>query len=312
MNTGTAEAIEPRLHVDKFADGAITCLKLAGTIDEAFDGKRLAATVKGGTLVLDVGEVKKISSFGIREWVDFVGSAGERVDALIFVECSPKIVDQLNMVMNFAGKGRVFSFYAPYRCDYCDVDKRVLLQVDRDHDGIRAAKPPERPCETCGNPCYFDEDATTFFSYLSQQPPFELEPQVAAFLATRLNYAVEGSARRFRAEKQIEGRATYVRLAGDLDTTFPTVKVAEGLEGVVVVDLSGVGKIDPAGAAAWRGFIASVSTTCEQVWLVGCPPVFLERLARAEDLARAQVVSFSPYSSFTTIAPVGNGAIRPV
>src|SRR5262249_62010788 len=113
-----AEAIEPKLHVDKVSDGRVTCLKLVGTIDEAFDGKRLAATVKDGTLILDVGEVKKISSFGIREWVDFVGGVGDRVESLLFVECSPKIVDQLNMVMNFAGKGRVFSFYAPYRCDY--------------------------------------------------------------------------------------------------------------------------------------------------------------------------------------------------
>src|SRR5258708_28867935 len=105
-------------------------------------------------------------------------------------------------------------------------------------------KPPERRSASCANPAYFDEAPGTFFSYLAQQPPFELEPEVAAFLATRLNYAVEGPARRFRAEKQIAGRATYVRLSGDLDATFPTVKVAEGLEGVVVVDLSGVGKID--------------------------------------------------------------------
>src|SRR6185503_20453117 len=98
---------EPKLKIDKLSDGAITCLRLTGTIDEAFDGKKLAQTVKGGTLVLDLGGVRKISSFGIREWVDFVGGAGERVESLILVECAPKVVDQLNMVMNFAGKGLV-------------------------------------------------------------------------------------------------------------------------------------------------------------------------------------------------------------
>src|SRR5262245_24369492 len=144
-----APGSEPKLRIDKVSDGAVTCLRLAGTIDEAFEGKKLAQTVRGGTLVLDLGEVRKISSFGIREWVDFVGAAGERVDALLLVECVPKIVDQLNMVMNFAGKGLVFSFYAPYRCDYCDIERRVLLQVDRDHEAIRAFKPPERPCEAC-------------------------------------------------------------------------------------------------------------------------------------------------------------------
>jgi len=288
---------EPKLRIDKLADGAITCLKLSGTVDEAFEGKRLAATVRGGTLILDLGDVKKISSFGIREWVDFVGAAGEHVESILFVECAPKVVDQLNMVMNFAGAGRVFSFYAPYRCDYCDIERRVLLQVDRDRDAIRTLKPPERPCESCGNPAYFDEDPATFFSYLAGQPAFELEPEIAAFLATKLSYTVADGARRLRAEKHIEGRMTHLRLAGDLDATFPTTKVAEGLEGVVVVDLAGVGKIDPAGAAAWRGFLQVVPSTCEAIWLVACPPIFLERLARADDLGRARVVSFTmPYA----------------
>ena len=46
---------------------------------------------------------------------------------MILIECAPKVVDQLNMVANFAGGGRVFSFYAPFRCDYCDSEHRVLL-----------------------------------------------------------------------------------------------------------------------------------------------------------------------------------------
>ncbi|HEY7956591.1 MAG TPA: hypothetical protein VII38_14905, partial [Polyangia bacterium] len=44
----------PKLRIDKITDGAITCLKLAGTIDEQFDGKKIAAGIKGGTLVLDL------------------------------------------------------------------------------------------------------------------------------------------------------------------------------------------------------------------------------------------------------------------
>ena len=43
----------------------------------AFEGKKIARSVAGDTLVLDLGGVKKISSFGIREWVDFIATAGE-------------------------------------------------------------------------------------------------------------------------------------------------------------------------------------------------------------------------------------------
>lgn len=291
----------PKLAIDKFSDGGIACLRFSGTVDEAFEGRKLAATVKAKTLVLDLGGVKKISSFGIREWVDFVKTVGDAVDDIVLVECAPKVVDQLNMVGNFAGKGRVFSFYGPYRCDYCDADARVLFQVDRDWESIKAMKPAQRPCATCGEPQYFDEDATTYFSYVVGQQPFELDAEVAAFLSAKLNYAVSEASRKLRVDKVIEGRSTYLRLAGDLDAGFPREKLAEGLEGLVIVDVAGLGRIEPAGAAEWRGFLQMVTPGCDALLLLGAPPTFLEKLTRPEDLGpKGQVVSFSiPYTCAT-------------
>src|ERR1700742_5103727 len=94
-----------KLTVEKFADGGIACLRFSGTIDESFDGKKLGSTARCDTLVLDLGGVKKISSFGIREWVDFVGTAQGQARQMVLVEASPKVVDQLNMVANFTGSG---------------------------------------------------------------------------------------------------------------------------------------------------------------------------------------------------------------
>src|SRR5688572_30524167 len=216
---GGAGVPPAKIAIEKFADGGIVCLRLSGTIDESFEGKKLAATVKGKTLVLDLADIKKISSFGIREWVDFIKTVSGSVDEIVLIECAPKVVDQLNMVGNFAGKGRVFSFYAPFRCDYCDTDARVLYQVDRDWDVIKSMKPGERPCDKCGEPQYFDEDPTTYFSYIVGQQPFELEGDVAAFLSSKLNYAVSDASRKLKIDKIIEGRSTYLKLAGDLDAS---------------------------------------------------------------------------------------------
>ena len=58
----TATAVSPpppKLQIDRFADGDLVCLKLAGTIDEAFEGKRLADSVKSGTLILDLGDIRE-------------------------------------------------------------------------------------------------------------------------------------------------------------------------------------------------------------------------------------------------------------
>ncbi len=288
-----------KLKIDKFSDGGIVCLKFAGTVDEDFEGKKLAATVKAQTLILDLADIRKISSFGIREWVDFVNAADKNCEQVILLECAPKVVDQLNMVANFAGeKGRVFSFYAPYRCDYCDSDSSLLMQVDRDWEVIKNMKPPERPCGACGEPEYFDEDPTTYFSFIAGQDKFELDHEVAAFLSSKLNYTVSESARRLRVDKIIEGRSTYLKLSGDLDGSFPREKLAEGLEGTIIIDLAGIGKIDPAGAAEWRGFMQMVTPTAESIFLLAVPPGFLEKLTKPEDLGpKAQVITFAmPYA----------------
>ncbi|MBA3392484.1 MAG: hypothetical protein H0T89_07570 [Deltaproteobacteria bacterium] len=288
----------PKLTIEKFADAGIACLKFVGTIDEAFEGKKLGTSTAGDVLVVDLGGVKKISSFGIREWVDFIGTASKQVRSVILIECAPKVVDQLNMVANFAGTGQVFSFYAPFRCDYCDSEHRVLLQLDRDHAAIKSMKLADRPCPTCKDSMYFDEDGATFFSYVLGQDRFELEPAVATFLAAKLDYAVADLNRKLRVDKVIEGRTTYLRFAGDLDRTFPRDKLAEGLEGVVVADLVGLGRIEPAGAAEWRAFVQQTTPLVELLCLANVPPTFLEKLATRPDLgAKGQVLSLTlPYT----------------
>ncbi|HTR50609.1 MAG TPA: zinc ribbon domain-containing protein, partial [Kofleriaceae bacterium] len=293
-----AEPGPPKLAIEKFADAGVTLLKFTGTIDEAFDGKKVARSVDGGTLVLDLGNVKKISSFGIREWVDFVGAAKKQASELVLIECAPKVVDQLNMVANFTAGGRVFSFYAPFRCDYCDSEHRVLLDVGKDFEAMRAMKLADRPCPSCKESMYFDEDGSTYFSYVLGQGAFELDPAVVQFLAAKLDYRVGTIDAKLRVDKLIEGRATYLRLAGNLDNTFPRDKLAEGLEGTVIVDVAGVARVEPAGAAEWRSFVGQIAPLVEQLYLIGVAPSFLEKLASRDDLgAKAQIADITlPYA----------------
>lgn len=283
-------AAAPKLTIEKFADGAISCLKFNGNIDESFEGKKIARSIQADTLVLDLGGVKKISSFGIREWVDFATTAVKQVKQMVLIECAPKVVDQLNMVANFNGGGRVFSFYAPFRCDYCDSEQRVLLEVNKDFDAIKAMKLGDRPCPSCKESMYFDEDGSTYFSYLLTQGPFELDLDTITFLAAKLDYRVGTIDQKIRIDKLIEGRLTYLRLAGDLNNTFPREKLAEGLEGTVILDVSNVARVEPAGAAEWRGFVQMVTPVIESLYLVGVQPAFLEKLCDAEGLGPKGVV----------------------
>ncbi len=286
----TATAHSTKLKIAKIVEGDIQCLRFIGTIDEDFNGAEVAEGVKG-TLIVDLGEVQRISSFGIREWVDFIKAVEDKTHAIYFIECSPKIIDQFNMVGNFGGKGRILSFYAPYRCDYCDDDRRRLVQVDESHELIKNMSLPDVPCDSCGNPEYFDEDPESFFTYLVTQEQVEPDAAVSNFLAAKLDYRVSDAARRLRVEKVVE-EATFMRLSGDVDINFPREKLAEGLEGDVVVDMSAVGRVDDEGALEWTAFTQIASEQCK-LYLRDCQPGFVEKAFTPQALAgKVEVLSF--------------------
>jgi anti-anti-sigma regulatory factor len=291
-NVSATEAAGAKLKITKVVEGDIMCLRLVGTIDEDFNGEEVAEQTKG-TLILDLGEVRRISSFGIREWVDFIRAAEKKAHSIYFIECSPKILDQFNMVANFGGSGKILSFYAPYRCDYCDDDRRRLVQVDESYELIKNLNLPDVPCESCGNPEYFDEDPEAFFTHLQTQEKVEADAAVANFLADKLDYRVSDAARRLRVDKIVEKEGTFIRLAGDLDINFPREKLAEGLEGDVVVDLSAVGRVDDDGAREWMNFVRSVPAETAKLYLRDCQPGFVENAFTQEGLAgKVEVVSF--------------------
>src|SRR5436190_1951319 len=90
-----------KVQIEKFSDGPISCLRFRGTIDESFDGKKLATTIKAKKLILDLASVTKISSFGVREWLSFIGTVDKSVPQIYLINCTPKVVNQINMVANF-------------------------------------------------------------------------------------------------------------------------------------------------------------------------------------------------------------------
>ncbi len=296
MSVARATVIEPppshEPKVEKFSDGSLTCIRFSGVIDERFEGKKTASGIKAKKLVLDLGRVVRVSSFGVREWLDFIAAVGRNVEDLYLINCAPKVMNQLNIVSGFTGKGRVVSFFAPYHCEYCDTENIVLLNVDRDFDAISKLKAPDRACAACGNPETFDDDPASYFAFTANQPRFEIDPVVSNFLITKLGYSVADLSRRMQAEKIFEGRFIMLKLAGNLDGSFPAEKLAEGVEGTVVVEVSGVGGVDPAGAAQFRKFLSFLRPHVERVLLVGCEASFLQQTIQPEELSdRVQILS---------------------
>src|SRR6187399_2954712 len=90
--------------------GDVSYVKLGGVIDEDNELSDLVDKIPSGTAVIDLGEIERINSCGVRDWVNWLSKLETNGTRSVLVECSPAIVAQINLVNNFTGSGVVKSF----------------------------------------------------------------------------------------------------------------------------------------------------------------------------------------------------------
>ncbi len=142
-------------------------VKLVGDIDENADLKSLEEELEG-VVSIDLGDVRRINSAGVREWVNFIRKP-PRVESAFLVHCSPTIVNQLNMIYNFKGMAAVKTFFAPYVCTKCDEEVDVLLNVDTHFEQKDIKQIPEFTCSDCGELLIFDDIPERYFAFILHQ-----------------------------------------------------------------------------------------------------------------------------------------------
>ena len=145
----------------------VTFVKLSGVIDEDNELGDLSDKIPAGTAVIDLGEVERINSCGVRDWVNWLGKIESGSTNVVLVECSPAIVAQINLVNNFTGNGVVKSFYVPYFCPECDEEK--VLLVEAADMGPPPHEPPTCRCDECDLVMDFDDMPDSYFAFLSNQ-----------------------------------------------------------------------------------------------------------------------------------------------
>ena len=144
----------------------VAYVKVSGVIDEDNDLGQLADRVAGSTAVIDLSEVERINSCGVRDWVNWLGKVEKKGAGVVLVECSPAIVAQINLVNNFTGGGVVKSFYAPYFCPTCDREKQLLVDASS-FQGQTKFKAPICRCDECDGVMDFDDMEESYFAFLA-------------------------------------------------------------------------------------------------------------------------------------------------
>ena len=147
-------------------DGVYT-LKIAGVIDEDNELVSLESKLSAGATVLDLADIERINSCGVRDWVNWLGRIEKGGARVVFVNCSPAIVSQLNLVHNFTASGIVKSFYAPYVCPRCKKEKLLRLEARDLAKTAPVTKAPTCRCDECDGVMDFDEMEESYFAFLN-------------------------------------------------------------------------------------------------------------------------------------------------
>src|ERR1041384_2350367 len=147
--------------------GDVRFVKLGGVIDEDNELGDLVEKIPAGTSVIDLGEVERINSCGVRDWVNWLGKIEANKTDVLLAEGPPASGAQINLVNNFTGNGVVKSFYVPYFCPECDEEK--VLLVEATDMGPPPHEPPTCRCDECDLVMDFDDMPDSYFAFLSNQ-----------------------------------------------------------------------------------------------------------------------------------------------
>ena len=139
-------------------------LKLSGEINEDLIVDELVG-YKAGVVKVDFENVKMINSCGVREWIKLMEALANQGSKVEYYNCPQIIVQQVNMVTGFVPEGgSVVTFYAPYFCDECENEEKVLL-VTSELDGREA---PERKCGECGAESEIDAMEDVYLNFIPE------------------------------------------------------------------------------------------------------------------------------------------------
>ncbi len=168
------------MRLESVSRGRVAYLRLYGTVDETFRPQELLDAASGRDVILNLKAVTRFSSFGVRDWVHVMEALRTKVERILFVECSPAVVAQLNMVENFSGGATVVSIQLPYFCEACSWDTEVTFTLPSTPALVQSL--PQINCKRCHKNMTFDDDQEGYFSFAQSLRKGPLDPAMAAFI----------------------------------------------------------------------------------------------------------------------------------
>lgn len=119
----------------------------------------------GKNVIVNFRQVQNVNSCGVRAWITFMRDL-EKGRNVIFEECTPEIVSQINMIPNFKGKADVQSLYGSYTCPECGNQQNHLFLKGKNLPSSSSESAEEVKCTKCGKRSELDELEEEFFAWV--------------------------------------------------------------------------------------------------------------------------------------------------
>ncbi len=155
------------LQFKKAHANGVTTISLIGRMSETAQYAALADVGGADCVEFDFDGVTLINSKGIQIWKTFMTSLPQDL-VIRYVNCTLKIVNQLNLFPSFQGnkKVEIKTFYAPYFCEACDSQLQIRLETAAAFPDPRTAAAPSVTCPSCAKPMEFDANPQKYFMFL--------------------------------------------------------------------------------------------------------------------------------------------------
>ena len=290
----------------------ITVVTLRGKIDETFEGAALGKSLRG-TVLLDLEGVDRVTSFGVREWIEMtkaVADAHAPVE-LWLARCTEPIVTQMAHIRSFPGTARLLSFHAPFLCNACGNAWKTTLDCERDatwFSGSAARNPIHAvvACPRCGGAARLDDDP----AFLSFAEPFagtRVPAAVRLVLAT-----IEQADRGHREwiEKVVSDQETRVRILRDVDPQARWPRLLAGVEGRLVVEFRNAPRVPGAAAEAFVRAMRGLDREVDAIEIVEAPLPVAEALRSSGD-SRITITSIAVEARCAGCGAMRRGVARP-
>jgi CheY-like chemotaxis protein len=143
--------------------GARPTVTLAGLIG----GPTELAPLKTLTGPIDyrLRDLERPSATGVQHWMEFVRSVNG-TQRLRLLECPVWFVQHAGRIPNLLEGQELHSFYAPFVCTGCGMERDRLLELERDLEGGKRRTPPPLACDACSAALELAEPAEAYFAFL--------------------------------------------------------------------------------------------------------------------------------------------------